>query len=693
MSFSLKTIFNTLFNNWIILVFLVSFFTSNFSFTIAQANKTIIEGSLKIDNKSSTNSNQANQDKIEFKNETGNPIITFTDEGGNTGSITLKPVTPFKTANKLYNELGVLKFNGNTIGTGGANSINELSDAIHDGTNIFMGNLSGSNYNGGSNTNTALGYETMKNITTGGGNTAVGNVALKANTNGGQNTAIGNSALVNNSLGNYNVAIGVSSSFSNTIGSGNTSLGHTANQFNQEGSNNTIIGYQAGKGTSGHTKSGNVFLGYQAGISETGDNKLYIENSNSPTPLIWGDFSTDSAVINGNFHVTGNITTDGASLGITKIDDLIDAKHITTSLFLGNGAGSSDNASYNNFNTAVGQFALNQNKSGVGNTAIGYNSLLVSFGSGNSALGNSTLVHNSSGTNNTTVGNSSLVDNTTGDNNVSLGYFSLRQNEIGNDNTAIGSNSLQNSIGSRNVALGYKAGSNEMGDDKLYIENTNSATPLIWGDFANDIAAINGNFGVNTHSPTARVDIVASSSEDPFRVAIGGSTKLKVHSNGGTSIGLNATGTPANGLYVEGDINYNSALASVSDKRYKKNIKNISDPIGKINSINGVYYDWRSEEFPERDFTEKKQIGVIAQEVEAILPELVTTNSEGYKSVDYSKLTAVLIEAVKVQNLEFDKQYSELRERIEDLEQENSDLKTTLLDFISAQKHSKLTKN
>ena len=204
-----------------------------------------------------------------------------------------------------------------------------------------------------------------------------------------------------------------------------------------------------------------------------------------------------------------------------------------------------------------------------------------------------------------------------------------------------------------------------MNDNKLYIENSNSATPLIWGDFANDIAAINGDFGVGTQSPSDKVHIIADSGQDALRVQINTATKLRVFSNGGTSIGANnSSGTPANGLYVHGDLNYNAALTSVSDIRYKSNIKPLISPLENISKIRGVTYKWKRNEFPERNFTDKKQIGVIAQEVEDVFPELVSTNAEGYKSVDYTKLTPILLEAVK----ELKNQNSKLEKRLSKIE-------------------------
>jgi len=69
----------------------------------------------------------------------------------------------------------------------------------------------------------------------------------------------------------------------------------------------------------------------------------------------------------------------------------------------------------------------------------------------------------------------------------------------------------------------------------------------------------------------------------------------------------------------------------------------IDHPIEKLNMLNGYYYNWKEGEDPS------VQVGVIAQEVEMALPEIVSTDSAGYKSVDYSKITALLIEVNKEQ--------------------------------------------
>ena len=185
---------------------------------------------------------------------------------------------------------------------------------------------------------------------------------------------------------------------------------------------------------------------------------------------------------------------------------------------------------------------------------------------------------------------------------------------------------------------------------------------------ANAITVLkNGKVGIGTNSTTYRVEIKAETGEDALKVKVNNSGKLTVFSNGGTSIGTDAT-APANGLLVSGNINNTGGLLHASDLRFKTNIKVIPNTLERIQKLRGVYYDWKRNEFPKRNFNDKKQIGVIAQEVEKEFPELVSSDDEGYKSVDYTKLSAVLIEAVKQQNFEFRNENTKLHETIKELE-------------------------
>jgi hypothetical protein len=108
-----------------------------------------------------------------------------------------------------------------------------------------------------------------------------------------------------------------------------------------------------------------------------------------------------------------------------------------------------------------------------------------------------------------------------------------------------------------------------------------------------------------------------------------------------------------------------------SDIRFKQNITPYSNALQTIMSLQGITYDWNVDKFKDRSFTKDRQIGFIAQDVEKVIPELVKTDEQGFKSVDYSKLSVVLVEAFKEQKKQSDA-------KISALEKENAGLKQRL---------------
>lgn len=141
------------------------------------------------------------------------------------------------------------------------------------------------------------------------------------------------------------------------------------------------------------------------------------------------------------------------------------------------------------------------------------------------------------------------------------------------------------------------------------------------------------------------------------RLGIGTSSPAQNFSVSGTStfsssVGIGTT-SPSYKLDVQGgDINASGSVraagvALTSDIRYKENIAPLENVLEKILKIRGVSYNWKAEEFPEKHFNERRQVGVIAQEVERQFPEVVDTNKDGFKSVNYPALVAPLIEAVR----------------------------------------------
>jgi cytoskeletal protein CcmA (bactofilin family) len=123
-----------------------------------------------------------------------------------------------------------------------------------------------------------------------------------------------------------------------------------------------------------------------------------------------------------------------------------------------------------------------------------------------------------------------------------------------------------------------------------------------------------------------------------------------------TSLGI---GTAASG--VLGEIRATNEITAYfsSDARLKENVTVISNPIEMIKQIRGVYFDWTDEHMAHRGgedgyFVRKHDVGVIAQEVEAVLPELVGTREDGYLAVKYEKMVPLLIEAIKEQQKSID---------------------------------------
>jgi len=111
-----------------------------------------------------------------------------------------------------------------------------------------------------------------------------------------------------------------------------------------------------------------------------------------------------------------------------------------------------------------------------------------------------------------------------------------------------------------------------------------------------------------------------------------------------------------------GDIYYQGNLMDESDLRLKQNIRPLSHALDKVGEIRGVYFEMIKK-------PEVTEVGVIAQEVEAVLPEVVVNNPEGYKSLDYSKLTAFLIEAMKELKAEKDAEIERRKAQILELTQ------------------------
>jgi len=133
-------------------------------------------------------------------------------------------------------------------------------------------------------------------------------------------------------------------------------------------------------------------------------------------------------------------------------------------------------------------------------------------------------------------------------------------------------------------------------------------------------------------------------------MSIGGVSRFYLNANGirvDDAIGVNVAASTTDGRI---DASNDIVAYSSSDKRWKENIKPIENALDKVSKINGVEFDWKEltdEEKKTQHGNEGHDVGVIAQEIEEVLPEVVTTRENGYKGVKYEKIVPLLIESIK----------------------------------------------
>jgi hypothetical protein len=305
---------------------------------------------------------------------------------------------------------------------------------------------------------------------------------------------------------------------------------------------------------------------------------------------------------------------------------------------------------------------------------------------------------NTTGVNNAYLGYSA-GSSCTGTFNTYLGAEAGYYSSTGSNNVYIGVGSGRGGTGSNNVFIGEFSGYSETANDKLIISNNYSGSDnlnnaLVYGDFAAKTFKVNGDF--------SSVDLLASNDNAAilgqhnvtgyYGVGVKGvggyigvlgestyagtNSRFGVYGNasgGTTNYGVfgSASGGTAWAGYFSGNVTISNTLTVnttlyTSDKNLKKNISLLTGALKKVLSLQGVIYEWKSEEElasanlrkeegikagDMRTFNLPKgnQLGVIAQDVEKVLPELVHTDADGLKSVDYVKIIPLLIEAIKDQ--------------------------------------------
>jgi hypothetical protein len=239
---------------------------------------------------------------------------------------------------------------------------------------------------------------------------------------------------------------------------------------------------------------------------------------------------------------------------------------------------------------------------------------------------------------------------------------------------------MNNSSGSYTVKIGYQAGKNDFNSNRLFIDNSATASPLIWGDFSTNELLINGDIFV-TGNIYRQVD-----AGQPWH-------RLDDEDGNDNAYWFQSTDVP-------------------SDMRLKSDVTTLTNALGKLMDLRGVAYNWSEEGLSyftsgidgkfagpeasdEEDVIYKSQIkteainrlsqrslGLIAQEVKEVIPEVVHENEDGYLQIAYGNLAGLMIEAIKEQqdiiqdqNVENDR----LKEELESLRSEMEMLKKMVL--------------
>jgi len=315
-----------------------------------------------------------------------------------------------------------------------------------------------------------------------------------------------------------------------TSGVGNTLLGHDAGNGVDDKDYCVLIGYEAGKNCD---ESYSIYIGYQAGINSDdssersigiGKSTLLANSGYGNTAIGYealtaltdglGNTAIGDSVLaistDGNYNTgvgrralynaTGGentaigyyaCTSIGAGTKNTAVGYNAGKEDASNIVAIGHSAG--ENNTQDNI-VAIGYEALEEN-TGDYCTAVGYLALTANTANGGTAIGYETLKLNTSGLNNTAVGKQVGIALTTGDGNTAIGSAALQTLESGNYNTAIGHLAGQNAATDINgcVYIGYDAGSDNTTANALYINNSDSAYPLIYGEFDNDVVKFGNN--------------------------------------------------------------------------------------------------------------------------------------------------------------------------------------------------------
>ena len=357
---------------------------------------------------------------------------------------------------------------------------------------------------------------------------------------------------------------------------------------------------------------------------------------------------------------TGDSTTPSIISTITFTNGAIQTLPTTTHTRLGYGAGNPTNTAQRTLhNTSVGLNAGAALTTGDNSCFFGYQSGLAT----------------TTGSDNCFIGKASGRTNSSGSSNCFIGKYAGYTNATGSSNCFIGQNAgYTNTTGASNIAIGFNAGPTVTGEsNKLFIDSATLAKgnlSLIYGDFVvNPFVTVNGDLNVTgtVTGPTAVEGTNSTQLATTAFVTTALDSKAGLGAKNAFTDTTNSTSLTTGAMTIAGGVGIkrdllvggNVTAYYTSDKRLKTNITKIENPLVKLDKINGYTFDW----IPTKDVHSNvgRDIGVIAQEIEEVLPEITVTRDNGYKAVKYEKIVPLLIECIKEQQ----KQIDELRRCIE----------------------------
>jgi len=516
----------------------------------------------------------------------------------------------------------------------------------------------------------AIGYQALRNITTGVRNIGVGMESIFRNTTGDNNTVMGHRAMRQNLTGSSNVAIGNNSFREASEGDRNISIGHYAMRNVGSGNDNIVIGTNA----MSNAVSGNEIVAIGNGV---------LQNSN--------DSSNKLAI--GHMALASNQTSvNNTAIGYRALNALQSGTGENTAI----GERALENTTSGRQNVAIGLMAMgNTGAEPFRNVAIGYHAMRDARGGAGVAIGVESMRSTTTGRENAALGNRSMFNNTTGSNNAAFGYQVMINNTTANRNTAMGYRALgTNTTGSHNTVIGNTAlGGNDGGNDNVAIGSdvgrnvTGSRNVLIGREagrgFEDDATAFDGCVFIGYQAGyfetnSNRLYIHNSDADDEGSLIYGEFDNNLLRLNAAVGIDRNPT---TNALEVNGEASKTTAGAFVanSDKRLKKNIQTVEGKtaLELISKMNGVTYEW-NDNITGNKRPQGVQYGFIAQELKILFPEKVTKDALGYFQTAYGDYDALYVQAIKELKDQNEKLLKEI-ERLKDFEERISNLENLIL--------------